>query len=182
MLTPALARRASPALVMAAGLVLAAAGFGLLTLVDGTAGLGVLVTGSVVFSFGVAPVGTLATDLIVGAAPPERAGAAAAVSETGAELGGALGIAVLGSIGAAAYRGQIAGTLPVGTPPGAEEAARDTLGGAVVAAEQLPGEVGAALLDAARQAFTHGLHVTSALSAALAVGLAVLAAVLLGRR
>jgi MFS transporter, DHA2 family, multidrug resistance protein len=48
----------------------------------------------------------------------------------------------------------------------------------VVAADQLPGEVGATLLDAARQAFTHGLHVTSGLSAALAV----LAAVLLGRR
>jgi hypothetical protein len=45
-----------------------------------------------------------------------------------------------------------------------------------------PGEVGAALLDAARQAFTHGLHVTSGLSAALAVGRAVLATVLLGRR
>jgi MFS transporter, DHA2 family, multidrug resistance protein len=181
MLTPLLARRARPALVMASGLVLAAVGFGLLTLVDGTAGLGVLVTGSVVFTLGVAPVGTLATDLIVGVAPPERAGAAAALSETGGEFGGALGIAVLGSIGAAAYRAQVADTLPAGVPPGAAETARDTLGGAVVAAGQLPAELGTALLEAARQAFTQGFQLTSAVSAALAIGLAVLAAALLGR-
>jgi DHA2 family multidrug resistance protein-like MFS transporter len=84
MLTPLLARRARPATVMAAGLALAAVGFGLLTLVDGSSGLGVVVAASVVFSVGVAPVGTLATDLMVGAAPPERAGSAAAISETGA--------------------------------------------------------------------------------------------------
>jgi MFS transporter, DHA2 family, multidrug resistance protein len=182
MLTPMLARRARPGLVMAGGLVLAAAGFGLLTLVDGTTGLGVVVAGSVIFSLGVAPVGTLATDLIVGSAPPERAGSAAALSETGAELGGALGIAVLGSIGAAVYRGQVADTLPAGIPAGAAEAARDTLGGAVVAAGQLPGALGADLLDAARQAFTRGLVTTSAISAVLTLGLAALAAVLLGRR
>jgi DHA2 family multidrug resistance protein-like MFS transporter len=181
MLTPMLARRARPGRVMAGGLVLAAAGFGLLTLADGT-GLGVVVAGSVVFSLGVAPVGTLATDLIVGSAPPERAGSAAALSETGAELGGALGIAVLGSIGAAVYRGQVADALPAGIPAGAAEAARDTLGGAVVAAGQLPAALGADLLDAARQAFTQGMVATSAVSAVLTLGLAALAAVLLGRR
>ena len=47
----------------------------------------------------------MSTDLIIGAAPAERAGAAAAISETGSEMGGALGIAVLGSIGTAIYRG-----------------------------------------------------------------------------
>ena len=181
MLTPWLARRARPGRVMAGGLVLAAAGFGLLTLADGT-GLGVVVAGSVIFSLGVAPVGTLATDLIVGSAPPERAGSAAALSETGAELGGALGIAVLGSIGAAVYRGQVADALPAGIPAGAAEAARDTLGGAVVAAGQLPAALGADLLDAARQAFTQGLVATSAVSAVLTLALAALAAALLGRR
>ena len=182
MLTPVLARRARPGRVMAGGLVLAAAGFGLLTLVDGTGGLGVVVAGSVVFSMGVAPVGTLATDLIIGSAPPERAGSAAALSETGAELGGALGIAVLGSVGAAVYRVQVTDALPAGIPAGAAEAARDTLGGAMVAAGQLPGALGTALLDAARQAFAQGLVTTSAISAVLTLGLAALAAVLLGRR
>ena len=137
MLTPMIVRRVRPAFVMAAGLALAAAGFGVLTQVDGASGLAVLVTGSVVFSLGLAPVFTLATDLIVGTAPPERAGAASAISETGSEFGGALGIAILGSIGTAVYRGEMADAVPTGVPPEAAELARDTLGGAVAAAGHL---------------------------------------------
>jgi len=178
MLTPLLVRRARPAFVMAAGMALAAGGFGLLTRLDG-AGLAVLVTGSVVFSLGSAPMTTLATDLMVGAAPPERAGAASALSETSSEFGGALGIAILGSVGAAVYRGQVADAVPAGVPSQAAEAARDTLGGAVAVAGQLPEQLGAALLDAARGAFTQGLQLTAAISAAVAVGIAILAAVLL---
>jgi DHA2 family multidrug resistance protein-like MFS transporter len=101
------------------------------------------------------------------------------LSETSAELGGALGIAVLGSVGTAVYRGQMTDAIPIGTPPGAAEAARDTLGGAVAAAADLPAQVGAALLDAARQSFTQGLRATAAVSAALAVAVAVLTAALL---
>ena len=179
MLAPLLARRARPAVAIVAGLALSAVGFGLLTQIDGAAGLAVLVASSVVFSLGLAPVDTLAADLTVGAAPPERAGAASALSETSAELGGALGIAVLGSVGAAVYRGQMTDAIPVGTPPQAAEAARDTLGGAVAAAGELPGQLGAALLDAARHAFTQGLELAAAVSAALAVAVAVLTAVLL---
>jgi MFS transporter, DHA2 family, multidrug resistance protein len=114
MLTPLLARLARPAFVMAAGLVLAAIGFGLLTHVSAAPGLAVVVTGSVVLSVGLAPMTTLATDIIVGAAPPERAGAAAAISETSSEFGGALGIAVVGSIGTATYRSDLARNLPAG--------------------------------------------------------------------
>jgi DHA2 family multidrug resistance protein-like MFS transporter len=179
MLAPLLARRARPAVAIVAGLALSAVGFGLLTQIDGAAGLAVLVASSVVFSLGLAPVDTLAADLTVGAAPPERAGAASALSETSAELGGALGIAVLGSVGTAVYRGQMTDAIPVGTPPQAAEAARDTLGGAVAAAGELPGQLGAALLDAARHAFTQGLELAAAVSAALAVAVAVLTAALL---
>jgi DHA2 family multidrug resistance protein-like MFS transporter len=183
MLTPVLTRRVRPGLVMAGGLGLAAVGFGLLTQLgsDHTGGLVVLVTGSVVFSLGLAPVDTLATDLAVGAAPPERAGAASALAETSAEFGGAFGIALLGVIGTAAYRGQIADAVPAGVPPGAADAARDTLGGAVAVAGQLPDRLGQALLAAARQAFIQGLHLAFAVSAAAAVAAAVLAAVLLHR-
>jgi len=95
-------------------MALAAAGLGILTQVEPEDGLAVLVTGSVILSLGVAQVVTLSTDLIVGAAPPERAGAASALSETGTELGGALGIAILGSIGTAVYRSQLAGGVPFG--------------------------------------------------------------------
>jgi MFS transporter, DHA2 family, multidrug resistance protein len=178
LLTPLLVRRTRPALVMAAGMVLAAVGFGLLTQLDPAAGLAVLVAGSVAFSLGSAPMTTLATDLMVGTAPPERAGAASGISETSSEFGGALGIAVLGSIGAAVYRGQMTEAVPAAAPSQAA-AARDTLGGAVAAANQLPDQLGAALLDAAREAFTQGLRLTFAISAAVAVGIAVLVAALL---
>ena len=103
MLAPLIARWLRPAFALSAGLVLAAGGFGLLTRVDGGSALPVLVTGSLLVSLGLAPVFTLATDVIVGAAPPERAGAASAISETGSELGGALGIALLGSLATAVY-------------------------------------------------------------------------------
>ena len=175
MLTPVLTRRFRPAFVMAAGMALAAAGLGLFTQLGSAAGLGILVTGSVVFSLALAPVDTLATDLAVGAAPPERAGAASALSETAAEFGGALGIAILGVIGTSIYRSRLAGALPAGTAPRTAAAARDTLGGAVAAAGRLPGQPGQVLLGAARQAFTQGLHVAFAISAAavlIAAGLA----------
>jgi DHA2 family multidrug resistance protein-like MFS transporter len=178
LLTPLLVRRARPAFVMAAGMVLAAVGFGLLTQLDGT-GLAVLVIGSVVFSLGSAPMTTLATDLMVGTAPPERAGAASGISETSSELGGALGIAILGSIGTAVYRGQMTDAVPAAVPGEAAAAARDTLGGAVAAAGQLPDQLGTALLDAAREAFTQGVQLSFAISAAVAIGIAILVAALL---
>jgi MFS transporter, DHA2 family, multidrug resistance protein len=177
MLTPVLARRIRPAFVMAAGLALSAVGLGLFTRLGSAAGLGVLVTGSAVFSLALAPVDTFATDLAVGAAPPERAGAASALSETSAEFGGALGIAILGVIGTGIYRGQLADALPPGTPPAAAAAARDTLGGAVAAAGQLPGRPGRVLLGLARQAFTQGLHVAFAACAAAVLAAAILAAI-----
>jgi MFS transporter, DHA2 family, multidrug resistance protein len=179
LLTPLLVRRARPALVMAVGMVLAAVGFGLLTQLDPAAGLAVLVAGSVAFSLGSAPMTTLATDLMVGTAPPERAGAASGISETSSEFGGALGIAILGSIGAAVYRGQMTEAVPAAVSGEAAAAARDSLGGAVAAANQLPDQLGAALLDTAREAFTQGLRLTFAISAAVAVGIAVLVAALL---
>jgi DHA2 family multidrug resistance protein-like MFS transporter len=179
MVTPLLVRRAAPVAVMAAGLALAAVGFGLLTQLPSSSGLPLLVTGSVIFSLALAPVDTLATDLAIGAAPPERAGAASAITETSAEFGGALGIAVLGVIGTAVYRGQMAEAVPAGVPDQAAAAVRDTLGGAVAVAGQLPEQVGAALLEVAREAFTQGLHLAAAVSAAASLAFALLVVVLL---
>jgi DHA2 family multidrug resistance protein-like MFS transporter len=179
MATPLLVRRAAPAVVMAAGLTLAAVGFGLLTRLDPTAGLPLLVAGSVIFSLALAPVDTLATDLAVGAAPPQRAGAASAITETAAEFGGALGIAVLGVVGTAVYRSQLAHGIPAGVPEQAAAAARDTLGGAVAVAGQLPDRLGVPLLEAAREAFTQGLHLAAAVSGTAALAFAILVVVLL---
>jgi len=179
MLTPLIVRRVRPAFVMAAGLALAAAGFGVFTQVDAGTGLAVFVAGSVAFSLGLAPVFTLTTDLIIGSAPPERAGAASAISETGAEFGGALGIAIFGSIGIAVYRSAMAGTLPAGIPLEAAEAARDTFGAAVAIARQLPDQLGTQLVAAAREAFIHGLQLAATISAIGSMGLAIFAAVVL---
>ena len=107
---------------------------------EGPSGLAILVTAFVVYSLGLAPVFTLATDIIVGSAPPERAGAASAISETGSEFGGALGVAILGSIGTAVYRRAMAEGVSTDIPPGFAHAARDTLGRAVAVAAQLPHE------------------------------------------
>jgi DHA2 family multidrug resistance protein-like MFS transporter len=180
-LTPVIVRRVRPAFVMAAGLVLAALGFAVFTQVDAASVFAVILVGSVLFSLGTAPVFTLTNDLIIGSAPPERAGAAAGISETAAEFGGALGIAIFGSIGVAIYRGAIASALPAGIPPEAAEIARDTLGGAIEVAGQLPGQLGPALIDAAREAFTQGLHVGAAISAVGSIGLAILVVTLLRR-
>jgi MFS transporter, DHA2 family, multidrug resistance protein len=181
LLTPIFVRWIRPALVMAGGLSLASAGFVLLTQVDGESALATLVSGSVVFALGLAPVYTLAADLMVGAAPPARAGAAAGISETSSEFGGALGIAVLGAVGTAVYRGQIDGAVPAGVPPEAAEAAHDTLGAAVAAGDELPNQVAPGLVDAAQEAFTQALQVAATLNAVIAIGAALLAAALLQR-
>ena len=72
------------------------------------------------------------------------------MSETSGELGGALGIAILGSIGTAVYRTEVAESLPAGVPAAAADAARDTLGGALAIAQTLPDAVGTALVEVAQ--------------------------------
>ena len=181
MLVPPIARRFRPAHVVAGGLLLAAAGFGVLALVDAASGLALLVIGSIVYSLGVSPVIVLATDLVVGSAPVERAGSASAISETSSELGGALGIAILGSIGTAVYRRAMADAVPAGVPPEAAEAARATLGGALAVAAGLPAQLGAGLLGSAREAFTQGLQLTAVICAAVVLATAIPAALLLRR-
>lgn len=103
-LAPLSARRLYSGLVVAGGLAVAALGAAVLTQVGATSGLAVLVAALVTMNFGLAHVITLSTDLIVGSAPPQNAGAASAISEMGTELGAALGVAVLGTAGTAVYR------------------------------------------------------------------------------
>jgi DHA2 family multidrug resistance protein-like MFS transporter len=176
---PHLAQRLRPAYLIGGGLLLAAVGLGVLAQVGADDGLPALVTASVVISLGLAPVFGLTTEMIVGAAPPEKAGAASGISETGAELGGALGIAVLGTIGVAIYRSSLADDLPASVPSSAAEAAQDTLGAAVMAAERLPDALGTVVVDVARDAFVQGMQLTSGIAALVAVGLAVFAFVML---
>jgi DHA2 family multidrug resistance protein-like MFS transporter len=132
-------------------------------------------TSTFVFSFGSSPLFTLTNDLMIGSAPPERAGAASGISETSAEFGGALGIAVFGSIGVAVYRAMVGDALPSTVSPEVAEAAKATLGGALATATQLPAELGTVLTETARAAFMRGLRVCAWISAIGSVGLAAFA-------
>ncbi|HEV8380496.1 MAG TPA: MFS transporter [Gemmatimonadales bacterium] len=175
-LTPALARRIRPAVLMSGGLAVSAVGYFLLAAVGtGTGGLALFAVATFVLTFFGSPLFTLTNDVIIGSAPPERAGAASGISETCAELGGALGIAFFGSIGVAIYRGVLGGALPAGLPTSVTQAAIATLGGAVVAAQQVPGDTGAALLDIARDAFVRGLVLCQVISGIGTLALAVFA-------
>jgi MFS transporter, DHA2 family, multidrug resistance protein len=118
--------------------------------------------------------------VMVGAVRPEQAGEASAISETGSELGAALGIAVLGSIGASVYRSGMVGKIPEGVAHDASQVAQDTLGGAFAVASNLPKEVQVPLLDAGRTAFVDGFHAVTVLSIAIAVAMA--AAILIQTR
>jgi DHA2 family multidrug resistance protein-like MFS transporter len=111
----------------------------------------------------------------VGTAPPERAGAASAIQETSSEFGGALGIAMLGSLIVAVYRRAMAESALEGVPPAVAEAARTSLGVAADAAAALPGPAGAALLEASREAFAQAFVLTASISAAVALAAALLA-------
>jgi MFS transporter, DHA2 family, multidrug resistance protein len=179
MIVPVLARRFPAAQLIWAGLIIAAVGFAVLTQLDRANPLGVIVTGSVIYSLGVSPVVILATDIIVGSAPVERAGAASAISETSSELGGALGIAILGSIGTAVYRTRMTAAIPNGIPSDVGEVARGTLGGATAVAERLPDQLAAALLGTARDAFTQAFVTTAAVNAVLILVTAIAATVML---
>jgi DHA2 family multidrug resistance protein-like MFS transporter len=156
-LTAPISERVSPRVVLFTAMLLAAGGFALLLLVP-AGGLLVLAIGTFAYSIGLAPVVTLATDAIVGAAPAAQAGIAAAISETSSELGGALGIALLGSFGTAIYRWR------AGAPRGT---AAETLSGAISLAARLDGTARADLLRTARAAFTDAFAMTALVCGAL---------------
>ena len=116
---------------------------------------------------GLVVVMSMATELVIGTVPPERAGASSALMETASEFGGALGIAILGSIGTAAYRARLDDHLP--------GAVRETLSGAVATAAHLPPSEAGPVLGAAREAFVAGMHTVAWASAGIMVFAAVIA-------
>ena len=179
LLAPRLARRLPPKAILVWGLVTAAVGLGLITLIDGRWGLVILVVGTVIMGFGLAPVFTIANEMIISAAPPERAGAASAISETASEFSGAFGIAVFGVIGTVLYHHSLAESIPAATPADAAAAAMATLGGALAAAQSLPASVGDALLAASRAAFVDALRVTAAVGAIVLLAVSVVSAQIL---
>ncbi|MFE1081649.1 MFS transporter [Nocardiopsis alba] len=172
---PMLARRFRPATVIAGGLTLSALGFGLFVLAGTEHGVWATAAGLAIVFVGAMPLMVLGTDLIVGSAPADKAGSASAVSETSTELGVALGVAIMGSLGAAVYRDRIGAALTSDEPSEAVASARDSLEGALSAADHLP----AWAIEAAREAFTAGLTTVGGVSAILVAALAALTMVTL---
>jgi len=176
LLSPTLARRVRPAPFIALGLACSVASMLVLCLTRVDGALSVLIVGFALFNLGSGPLVTLGTGLVIGAAPPERAGAAAAISQAGNEFGFALGVAVTGSIGALVYRVHTR-VLPHGLSADTVHAVRETLATAVPSARTLPGEVGMEVLRLVRRAFVQEYHTVCLLSALVIAATAMLIAV-----
>ena len=176
-LAPRIVRYVRPAYLLAGGFAIAGVGMAILGSITASSpdGLALVVIASTIISTGLGPVFGLTTELIVGSAPPERAGAATGMSETGSEVGGALGLSLLGTIGLAIYRSQMTTDMPDAVPSAFAAAARDTLGAALEVASNLPDALGAEVARVAQDAFVDGMQVAAFISVAMAIVVAVIA-------
>ncbi|MEX2425715.1 MAG: hypothetical protein WD401_03035, partial [Thermomicrobiaceae bacterium] len=172
-------RLMTPAWAIASNLLVGVVGFGLLTQVQVSGGLTLLISGLIIATYAVSLVTALTTDLIISSAPSDKAGLASGISETSAEFGIAMGVAVLGSVSTAVYRINLTGSLPSDISGSARSTALDTLGGAVAIAQELPALLGDLLLESARNAFTEGLAAAAAIGGLAMLVLAVLCLVML---
>ncbi|KJL19564.1 MFS transporter [Microbacterium azadirachtae] len=175
-----IARRVRPQVLVPAALVFSLAGYLVVAFTTHAHGVAPLIVAFVLLGIGIGAAETVSNELILAAAPPEKAGAASAVSETAYELGAVLGTTILGGIITAFYRNSL--VVPDGVPEAVAARATETLAGAFSAAAQLPDALGAALRQAAAEAFGTGVMVTSLIGGLLVICAAVIAALTLGRR
>jgi MFS transporter, DHA2 family, multidrug resistance protein len=172
---PLIARRVRPGYVVAATLALSTLGYLLLGYVQGAGSIAMVVIGFGLVYLGLGAVAALGTDLVVGAAPPAKAGSAAAMSETVQELGLAVGVTVLGSLAAAIYRDRVSATpLPADLPANVTEQVGESLARAVSTPE-FPSTV----LDHVKEAFTTGFNITAVVAGVAVLALAGIAAAVL---
>jgi DHA2 family multidrug resistance protein-like MFS transporter len=181
LLAPKLLGSMRPAYVMAGGYAITAASFLLMAQAASAGSLYLLVASYIIMSFGLAPIFTLSTDLIIGTVPPERAGTAAGLAETSSEFGGALGIAILGSIVTALYASGMAAFDSGGLSAEAANAARATIGGAVAEAANIGGAAGGVLLTEAREAYANAFRAVTLVCAVVSVLAGLMALFVLGR-
>lgn len=174
---PLLARRIRPGYVMAGALGLSAIGYALLALLPVIPGIGLVVAGYSLAYLGLGTIAALGTDLVVSAAPPDKAGSASAMSETVQELGIAVGVATLGSLTTAVYSNVIVGHIPADLSTDVARAAEENLWAVLSIAERVP----QALIDYAKSAFVSGLAVSALVATTGIAALAVVSAVALRR-
>lgn len=174
-----LAQKLGAGNVICGGLLFTVTGGLMLSQVDGSSGVGYVITCFSLVYFGIGPMSALTTDIVVGSAPVEKAGSAASTSETSTQLGVALGVAGLGSIGSVVYRNDVEGSIPSNAVESVASAANDSLAGAVTAASQLSGDAGAVLLEGARSAFVSGMGAVGLTIGGLVAAMVVLTATML---
>lgn len=166
----AIVMRPAPLITLMLGV--GAAGLALLAGTGNPPGLPLLVTGLTLATIGSSAAMTLTVNLIVSAAPPERAGEASGLSETSGEFGMALGIAVLGSLSVAVYRSQVAADLPADLPPNLANAAQDSLGMLAAALNETAHPVATQLSSLGNAAFANGMAAVALAGSGLMVVLA----------
>jgi len=152
-----LAYRFGNRLMVTIGLLLTATGLLLFGFVEINTHYGFIAALIVVMASGLAMLMPPSTEAIVSSLPQDRAGVGSAVNDTTREVGGALGIALLGSLLSSGYRSGIADAL-VGLPGQAADVARDSIGAALAVADQIGGEAGDQLAAAAGSAYVDGMH------------------------
>jgi EmrB/QacA subfamily drug resistance transporter len=160
-----LAERLGTRLVVAMGLVLVAVGLSLVTQFTVDSGYGPVAAHLLVLGMGMGMAMAPATDSVMGALPLEKASVGSAVNDTTRTTGGALGVAILGSLLSSQYRGDMDDAV-VGLPANAGEAAHDSLSGALAVADRVGSSE---LADAAQQAFVSGMHMTAMIAAGVAL-------------
>lgn len=171
--TPRLAERFGAHRLVSAGLLLVAAGMALLSRVEVSTGYGVVVAVMALLATGMALSMAPMTNSIMSGVPRAKAGVGSAMNDTSRELGGALGVAVLGSLVTSRYTTALKPAL-TGLPPAAAGMARSSLAGALAVADHL-GPAGAGLASAARAAFVDGMGLALLVGAAV-IGLAAIVA------
>ncbi|MEW6154694.1 MAG: MFS transporter [Actinomycetota bacterium] len=175
----ALAERVGTGPVMASGFLFVAAGFAMLVFVGPETPYVMLIAPLVLLGVGMSLTAAPATGSIMSAVPEAKAGVGSAVNDTTREVGGALGIALLGSISSAVYRSSLdLDGIPL--PPEVAAAAKESIGAATVIAEQVPG--GAELAARAGQAFSDAFNATSMVAVAFTLAAAAVVAGVFSRR
>ncbi|GAA1723552.1 MFS transporter [Aeromicrobium alkaliterrae] len=159
-----------PARVLVTGSFVASAGGYAIAAFTGHPTVASVMVAFVVMGIGIGMAETLTNDLVLSHAPPNRAGAAAAISETAYEVGAVLGTAVLGSVLTATYRSN----LVVPADAAGNGSSHETLGATLEHAATLPDQVGTALADSAVAAFDLGVQYSSGVAIVVALAAAVI--------
>jgi EmrB/QacA subfamily drug resistance transporter len=185
-LSPLLVSRLGTKLVVTAGLVLVAGGMWLFSRATVNSGYALVAIVLVLIGVGMAIAMAPATDSIMGSLPLDKAGIGSAVNDTTREVGGALGVAILGSITASSYRSTV-GASPVYAAaakqsPQAAAALKDSIGSATALATQLPADAARVVTATANAAFVHALDHTVVIGGIIALLGAAVAAIFLPAR